>query len=174
MSEFGFCPFASSRFSKNLQTISAALYEPLFSDPFRATVFDGIIFENISSFEKNMGRILDHLEQGHQALNSKCKKVNLRRYNFTSVMMIKCKWFSAVYGLTGLKLLCYAKIYIENMLQTMILWFFFEVFASVTWESWLGDSKNSWVGVQVYMFVTAPHVTTVTVLNLFKNRFRIL
>ena len=37
---------------------------------------------------RTMDRILDHLKVGHQALNSKCKKVNLRRYNFTSFMMI--------------------------------------------------------------------------------------
>ena len=46
------------------------------------------IFLEMYKNSETMCRILDHHEQSHQALNSKCKKVNLGRYNFTSIMMI--------------------------------------------------------------------------------------
>ena len=88
-------------------------------------------------------------------------------------MMIKCQWFSAVYGLTGLKLLAYAKISIENfknMLPTSFLFDFIEIFWRYGWnDSWKCASancqkfKNIWVGSQVYALVTAPRVITVTV-----------
>ena len=122
-----------------------------------------------------MGRILDHQELGHQALNSKCNKVNLRRYNFTSFMMIKCQWFSAVYGLTGLKLLSFAKKIhwkFQNMLVfSIFLWSFprVGVMVEITHGPWhmglcIGRQfKNSCIGAQVLRSFTAPRVITVTV-----------
>ena len=171
MSGFRLCPFSSSRFPKSSDHLCAPLDELLFSN----NSFWSIYFSKYLKFWKNMGRILDHQEQGHQALNSNCNKVNLRRYNFTSFMMIKCQWFSAVYGLTGLKLPSLANNFIENFQNMLVffifLWSFLRVgfMVEVTHGPWhiglcIGRKiKNSCIGVQVILVAIAPLVSTVTV-----------
>ena len=102
--------------------------------------FWSIHFSKYLKFWKNMVRILDHQEQGHQALNSKCNKVNLRRYNFTSFMMIKCQWFSAVYGLTGLKLPSFAKKFHWKFSKYARIFYFSLKFS----QGWCYGWSHSW------------------------------